>query len=299
VRDEGSSGLIMQRSIWVNALLAVAVAALGAWAYFMPSRDTPVTHPLSALQRSDAASIRIERPGASAVLLVKKEGSWRIAAPFEARGDEARVDQLLGILEARAVHKLAAADLARFELDQPRARLTIAGPAASQSFAFGMVSEVTREQYVRTGDAVYPLSPRYGAALPANPAELISNRLFAPGETPVRIALQSFAVEQEGGKWRQTPPAPDLGQDDFNRWIEEWRNAAAVRVEPHAGGRAAEEIRVELKDRGALALSVLAREPDLVLLRPDEKLRYYIRGDVAMRLLVPPGAAAAGPPSKK
>lgn len=285
----------MTRAYWVNALLAVTAIALGAWVYFAPGRGAPAEHPLSAIKRSEAASIRIERPGAKPVLLEKGNGSWRITAPFAARGNEARIEQMLEILEAKAAHRLAAADLARFELDQPRARLTIGG----QSFSFGMVSPITREQYVQTGDAVYPVSPRYGAALPASAADLVSTRLFGPGEAPVRIALKSFAVEQEGGKWRQTPPAPDLGQGDFNRWVEEWRNAAAVRVEPHAGGKPLEEIRVELQNRGALSLGVLSREPDLVLLRADEKLRYHIRGDVAMRLLAAPGAAAATPPAKK
>jgi hypothetical protein len=115
----------------------------------------------------------------------------------------------------------------------------------------------------------------------------------------VRIALKSFVVEQNGGQWRRAPAAPDLGQDDFSRWVEEWRNAASVRVEPHTGGKPAEEIRIELKERGPLALGVLSREPDLVLLRPDEKLKYYVRGDVAMRLLAGPGAAAANPAARK
>jgi hypothetical protein len=281
----------MQRSIWVNALLAIFAAALGAWVYFAPPRDTPVEHPLSSIKPAEAASMRIERPGGTSLVLEKANGSWRVTAPFQARGNEARVEQILAILEAKSAHKLPAADLARFELDQPRARLTISGPAAGQSFAFGMVSEITREQYVLTADAVYPVSPRYGAVLPASPADLVSSRLFAPGETPVRIALKAFAVEQHGGQWRQIPAAPDLGQADFNRWVEEWRSASAVRVEPHAGGQPVEEIRIDLKDRGTLALGVLSREPDLVLLRPDEKLRYAIRGDVAMRLLAGPGAA--------
>lgn len=289
----------MQRSIWVNALLAVIVVALGAWVYFTPSREASAEHPVSALKPADATSVRIERPGARPVLLDKAQGGWRMTAPFPARGHEGRIEQLLGILEARAAHKLSAGDLSRFELDQPRVRLTIAGPGNGQSFAFGMVSEVTREQYVQTDGAVYALSPRYGAALPANPGDLISNRLFGPGETPVRIAMKSFAVEQRDGQWRQTPAAPDLRQEDYQRWVEEWRNAAAVRVDAHAGGKAADEIRIELKDRGELSLGVLSREPDLVLLRPDEKLRYSIRGDVAMRLLVPPGAAPAQPPTKK
>lgn len=289
----------MRRSIWINALLAAVAVALGAWVYFTPSRDAPVEHALSTLKRAEAVSIRVERPGAPPVLLQKAGATWRITTPFQARGNEARVEQLLGLLDARSAHKLPAVELARFELDKPRARLTIAASAAGQSFDFGMVNEITREQYVHTSGAVYPLSPRYGAALPAGPADLISTRLFGPDEAPVRIAMQSFTVELRDGRWRQVPEAPDLGQEDLSRWIEEWRNVAAVRVEPHAGGKTAGKIAIVLKDRGELGLGILSREPDLVLFRADERLAYYIRGDVAMRLLVPPGAAPAKPPAKK
>jgi len=45
-----------------------------------------------------------------------------------------------------------------------------------------------------------------------------------------------------------------------------------------------------LKGGAELALGLLAREPELVLLRADEKLQYHFRADAAKRLLSPPGA---------
>ena len=277
----------MQRSTWVNVLLGAAVAALGAWAYFKPAHDTRTGHPLSALIQAEARSIRIERAGEKPIVLEKRGGAWHLLAPFRARGNEARVRQLLELLEAQAQHKLGATDLGRFELDAPQARVTIAG----QTFSFGMVNRVTREQYVQTGGAVYAISPVYGAAVPARPSDLVSGRLFGPGETPVSIDVGTFSVGLRGGKWRQTPPAPDLGQDDYLRWLEGWQQASAARVEPHAGGKPLGNIGVRLKDGGALTLGVLARDPELVLLRSDEKLEYHFRGEAAMRLLAPPGAA--------
>jgi hypothetical protein len=162
-----------------------------------------------------------------------------------------------------------------------------------------MVNPVTREQYVLTGGAVYAVSPRYGAALPAGAAELASRQLFGTGEIPIRIGLKTFTVEQRDGKWRQTPAASDLSQDDFVRWVDEWRRAAALRVEPQGKGKPLAEIRVQLTGGAELALGLLAREPELVLLRADEKLQYHFRADAAKRLLSPPNAAAEVPAAKK
>ena len=269
-----------------NAVLLAAVVALAAFIHFKPAKDAAVEHPLSALKPAESRSIRIERAGARPIALDRKQDSWIITMPFAARADDFRVRQLLEILEARAANRLAAADLARFELERPAVQVTVDG----QSFGFGMVNPVTREQYVLTGGAVYAVSPRYGAALPASAAELASRQLFGTGEIPIRIGLKTFTVEQRDGKWRQTPAASDLSQDDFVRWVDEWRRAAAVRVEPQGKGKPLADIRVQMTGGAELALGLLAREPELVLLRADEKLQYHFRADTAKRLLSSPGA---------
>ncbi|MBI3041439.1 MAG: DUF4340 domain-containing protein [Betaproteobacteria bacterium] len=280
----------MSRVAWLNAALFAVVAALGTFVYFKPAKDAPADYPLSALKPAEAKTIRIERTGAAPMVLEQKQNAWFLVAPFAARGEEAHLQRLLEMLEARSAHRLAATDLARFGLDAPQARVTIGG----QAFGFGMVSPVAREQYVLTNGAVFAVHPRYGTALPARAAELASRRLFGPGETPVRVALADFTVEQRDGKWRQTPDAKDSSQDDFAKWIEAWRNATALQVEPHAGAKPPSEIRIALKEGGALTLGLLAREPQLVLLRPDEKLQYYFRPEIAKRLLSPPDAARDG-----
>jgi hypothetical protein len=285
----------MSRAWRRNAALLAAIIALAAFIHFKPAKDAPVEHPLSALKPAESRSIRIERAGAQPILLERKQDSWIITAPFTARADDLRVRQLLEILEARAANRLAAADLARFELERPAVQVTVDG----QSFGFGMVSPVAREQYVLTSGAVYAVSPRYGAMLPAGAVELASRQLFGSGEIPIHIRLKTFTVEQRDGKWRQSPAASDLSQDDFVRWVDEWRRAAALRVEPQGKSKPLVEFRVQLKDGGTLTLGLLAREPELVLIRADEKLQYHFRADAAKLLLSPPHAAAEVPAAKK
>jgi hypothetical protein len=276
----------MSRAGWLNALLAATVVALGAFFYFRPAQDAAVEYPLSALKPQEATSLRIERAGAAPILLDRKQDAWFISAPFAARADASRVEQLLAIVEARAVHRLPAGDRGRFGLEQPEARIIVDG----QPFSFGLVSDITREQYVMSGDAVYAVHPRYGAALPVNAVQMASHQLFGADESPVRIALRDFAVEQREGKWTLAPPTGDLSQDDFIRWADEWRLASALRVEPRSAASARDEIKIQLKNGGGFTLGVLSREPELVLARSDEKLQYRFGAETGKRLLSPPGA---------
>lgn len=275
----------MRSSMWLNAALAVIAVALVAFFYFRPAQDAAVEYPLSALKPQEATSLRIERAGAAPILLDRKQDAWFISAPFAARADASRVQQLLAIVEARATYRLPAGDRGRFGLEPPQARIIVDG----QPFSFGMVSDITREQYVLAGDAVYAVHPRYGAALPANADQMASRQLFGADESPVRIALKEFAVEQRDGKWAVAPHSGDLSQDDLLRWVDEWRLASALRVEPRSAARARDEINIQLKNGGGFTLGILSRESELVLARSDEKLQYRFRAELAKRLLSPPG----------
>jgi hypothetical protein len=276
----------MSRAGWLNAALAVIVVALGAFFYFRPARDAPVEYPLSALKLLEATSLRIERADAAAIVLEKKQDAWFISAPFAARADASRVQQLLAIIEARAAHRLPDGDRGRFGLAPPQARVIVDG----QPFSFGMVSDITREQYVMAGGAVYAVHARFGAALPVDAVQMASRQLFGADESPVRVALRDFAVEQRDGKWTLAPRPGDLGQDDLLRWVDEWRLASALRVEPRSAAKARDEIKIQLKNGGGFTLGVLSRDPELVLVRSDEKLEYRFRAELAKRLLSPPGS---------
>jgi hypothetical protein len=269
----------------VNAVLLVAVVALGAFVYFKPRSDTPVSHPLSTLQANQVKHIRIERKGDPPVVIERNGDTWFITAPVPAQADAFQVQRLLAILDATSAHRLAATDFTRFDLDRPLVRLTIDG----EQFSFGAVNAVTREQYVLAGGAVYAIAPRYGAMMPVNIAHLIRKQLFASNESPVRFEFRDFTVAQSAGRWRVSPPISELSQDDVNRWVDSWRHAAALRAEPHSGGMPLDAVKMELKDGRTLTLDILQKGSEFVIARPDEKLRYHFAAETAKQLLAPPG----------
>lgn len=277
----------MQRNWIALAVLLTIVAALGALAYFKPRGAGTGGHALSTLRPADAMSIRIERGEEPVIALEKREGRWRISAPLAADADDFHVQRVLAILEARPANRLAAVDLARFELAQPRAKLTIDG----QSIAFGAINAVTREQYVLAGDAVYSVVLNYGAALPADVSKLIAKQPIGEHEVPVRLAFGKFLLEKHAGAWRLSPSTGDAAQDDLNRWVDAWRHAYALRAEPYDGRTPQEEIAIELSGGEKLTLGILQQEPEIILARPDRKLQYVFSAEAGKRLLTPPGEA--------
>lgn len=274
----------MSRAAWLNTALAVVIAALGAFLYLKPVRDTADEFPLSTLKPEEARSLRIERAGAEPIVLERRPAGWFVTAPLAARADGSRVQRLLAIAQARAAHKLPAGDPGRFGLAPPQARVVVNGHA----FGFGLVNEITREQYVMSGDAVYAVHPRFGMALPARPADAASRQLFGPDEVPERFEAGRFTVAQQGGRWTLVPDAGELSQDDLIRWVDEWRLASALRVGPRSALKAREKIEIQLTHGATFTLEVFSRDPELVLARSDEKLQYHFRTELAQRLLSPP-----------
>lgn len=285
----------MSRLAFANLALLIAVTGAGLWVYVKPAREALTMHVLSARSPPQASKIRIERDGHPAIVLDREGERWRLALPVSAEADAHEVERVLAILTARAVERYPAVDLDRYELARPGLRLSI----DDESFAFGMANPVSGEQYVLARDAVYPIAPRYGAALPLDAMQLVRRRLLSTAEIPWRIETGEFAVALQDGKWRLTPEGGTASEDQLARWVENWQLAAAMRVAPLAEPRPAlGELRVVLKGGGSVALTVVQREPELVITRRDENLQYHFPSATAQRLLSSPGARDRPPASK-
>ena len=252
----------MSRRPWLNALLARRRRRAGRLRLLQAGAGCARRAcPAPALKSAEVDVHPDRARGRSADIVLEKKAG-RLVHHRAARGARRRAAGAAAARDRRGEVRAPPAGrpiCARFELEQPAARMTLDG----QVFSFGMVNAVTREQYVMTGDAVYAVQPalRRGAA-GRTPADLASRQLFGAGEIPVRIELKEFTVEQRDGKWTLAPaPADELSQDDLVRWVDEWRLASAMRVEPHVGGKTAgRTIKVQLKNGGELhARRALAR----------------------------------------
>jgi hypothetical protein len=152
---------------------------------------------------------------------------------------------------------------------------------------------MSREQYVLTQDGIYPVWLRYGTLLPKSVLQLVSPQLFAPDEAPVAFDFDAFRLVQQDGKWQLTPPAADASQDDFNRWVDEWRLATALAAQPPSNRKPLTTVRIKLKTGVDVAVAVVQREPQFVVKRSDQPFEYRFSAEAAQRLFARPAAVTA------
>jgi len=276
----------MKPRIWLNLALLLAAAGLATLLYFKPQSNAPGEYRLSMLQASDIKSITIDKP--AELSLEKRDHGWVITRPFTARADTFQVERLLEILSATSQQRFPANDLARFDLDQPQARLTL----GKQAFSFGALNPLTAEQYVATAENIYLVSPRYGSAVAVSPNNYLNHLLLANNEIPTGFDLPGYKLARVNGAWSVTPAPAELSQDQLNRFADEWRNAYSSISKPAYPAPGTEQIRIMLDNGSGVLLHVLQRLPQLVLLRDDEMIAYHFPGDVAKRLLDPFAAAS-------
>jgi len=277
------------RKSWITlGVMLALIAGLGLWIWLRPADVKSSRERVSTLAPGSARELRVEWPGKPAVAMKKESGAWRIVAPHAGRADTLQVERILSLLEGTSELSLPATDLERFELDHPRARVTVDG----QTYAMGGINPVTGGVYLQRGDKVLLLESRYAGVIPAQPAALNDRRLLGAQEAPVAFSFPQFKVTQQDGKWKVTPGDADMSQDDVLHWVERWQLASALRAEPFEGRAPASHIGLELRDGRSIAIGVAELEGEIAFTRYDEHMRYYFFVNAARRLLAPPGAPA-------
>jgi hypothetical protein len=270
----------MKRSWWLNAVLAAMVAALGAFVFLRPHGE--IDYRLSELSAAEVTRIRLGLSGQPEIVLERRQSDWQMTAPLAARVDAAQVQRFLAVLGAKSRERYPATGLARFDLSEPYARLSLNDAV----LGFGGVNEMTREQYVMSGDYVYPVELRYGAALPKEPLQIASRQLFGAGEAPVTLELSDFTIGENDGRFESKPAW--ICDGDCASWLAAWRLATATRVAPAPAKKPLATVRARCKNGNDVTLSILQREPEFVLARSDAKLAYFFPTDAGRRLLAPP-----------
>jgi hypothetical protein len=275
------------RKSWITlGVLLACVTALGVFVWLKPAKQTHAQHAVSTLKPADARTLRITRKGKPLAALEKRGTEWFLTEPLAAPADASQVSRLLALLEARSSTRYAPGDAAKFDLDTPQVEIAI----NDQRFAFGAINNVTRDQYVLTRDQVYPLELRFGAAIPNDAVALLRRTPLAPGDTPQRFEFGAFSVAYDGKKWITTPATGDGSQDDYNRWVAQWREGSALRTELATDRVVQQTLQVTLQDGRKLLLGVVQTEPELIVRRADLGLQFVFVGDIGAQMMAPPGA---------
>lgn len=288
--NDSTSREPLARRWWLNLALLVVVAGLGLFAWYHSQQVPKDTRPrLTDLSPDAVQTVDIQRAGQPEVQLARRDGDWRLLAPITARADAFAVKSLLRLLHAPVESSITPkdSDLARYGLEPPKLTVRLNGG----TIEFGERHPLKNEQYVKFGSAVRLISSQYYAQAAAPYTNLIDSRLIEAGRKLVSIKLPDFTLTLKDGAWVREPSIEALSSDRINAFVDEWQHARALQVEEHSGDEKVQEtvvVGLTNPDGGSATLNigVLAREPELILYRADEKLEYHFPKDTAQRLLV-------------
>lgn len=289
----------MGKRTLLNLWLAVALVAL-VWVVWQEPGHAPqpAAVKLTALTPDAISKIVITNRNGS-ITLSKHNAEWGLVEPIKVAANPVRIDNLLQLLQAESVTRFSATgrDLTQFGLDKPTLRLRL----NDTELLFGGVTPVDRQRYVKLGDAIHLIADRYLFDLTADAAAYVSRDLVPHGKNIVAVELPDVKLSHaDKGEWTMTPADKGISQDAMQRLVNEWRDAQALRVAPY--DKRSEQGAVVIRLDGEpqpLRYQVIARNPELILARPEIGMQFYLGAEQAGRLLdMGKSAVAAVAPNK-
>ncbi|MEQ1439229.1 DUF4340 domain-containing protein [Fontimonas sp. SYSU GA230001] len=264
--------------------MGLAAAALGLAVAVWVSREKPEQHPpLSPIAESDLHSIVIAHPDAKTIRLEKQNDQWRLVEPVNAPTDALEVSSLTGLARREVLRSLPLGEVqpAELGLDPPRFTVRL----NDFELAFGDTEPIEYRRYVKADARVALISDPPGAALDADYSDLVSKDLLPAGVVIQRIEVPGLSVRRtdDGAGW--TADAADAGPEALTAFADAWKHARAMwNARIPDGAPAGEAVRI-VTDTGEIQLRVAAREPQLLIDRPDYGLRYTLSKADADKLL--------------
>ncbi len=271
----------------LNLALVLLVAVLALVAVYKPgARQEPPGTPLTALKAEAIERVRIVRAGRPEIRMEKQADRWHLVAPRAARANRFRMGDFTGLAEARAsAHFAAGTDLGQYGLDRPLATVFL----NDVEIRFGALHPLSSEVYVLHAGEVKLLPAALLRAATVPLEDLFDAGLLEEDAKVVALQLPGFRLRQsDTGGWVRSPELQGLGSDQINRFVDEWRYARALAVNPASARIGRERITITVREGDAthdVAFMVVARRPELVLRRLDEQLDYHFPSETASRLL--------------
>lgn len=274
----------MNKRNLVNLVLLLAVAGLGLLAWLEPGKDAaPAPVKITALDPTTVQRIRIERPN-DTVEMVRSEARWRLSAPVTAPANSIRADTIANIatIESLSQQAIAGLDLAAYGLAEPKARLWLDDTLID----FGGSTPLDNRRYVRVGDTLHLIPDLRYYQLIGHWTGYLSLRLLDEGTALERIDLPQLTLVNQEGSWLPEPKPNQWSADAATALAQRWLNVQALEVQEHKDAVHGDEVHLHLSGQEQpVRFIIAAREPDLVLVRPDLGLAYHLVASQAQELL--------------
>lgn len=282
----------MTARAWLNIVLLAALAGLAAVAWLRPGQTPPEEAHLLKPDLDAIDRIVIERAARPAIRFERRNERWWLTSPIEIRASEVRVGSLLE-LTIKTSHSRYDADsleLARYGLAEPPVTVRLDNMAV----AFGRINPVNQRRYVRVGDTVHLINDVL-LDLETSGAAAYAATALLPEDANIRaLRLPDIEITRaKGGAWTSSPT--ELPQRVIKTTLRSWRNTSAFRVSAYEKKPSRNRVTVGVEDGAEIVFDVTAREPELILARPDLRLQYHLPTEATESLLNPVSGSVSDP----
>ena len=261
----------------LNLALVVAVAILAALGYFRPGIKLPGAKvELIAQKAAEIHDIRIELPGQKPTEMVRADRSWQLTSPLKMPADPNLVRTLLDYLDVESMARFpaAGADLAKYGLDKPKAKLWLDG----SEYDFGGLQPVDNLQYVLADGTIHLVNGALFYRIAHDGYSWIDKGLLPAGAhiTALQLPRTTLSLDKQG-QWQVAPADASVSGDDIQRLIAAWEEDLAISVAPIGKGQEEGEVSLSLANSAEPMRFAILKDPDfLVLARPDLGLQYEV-----------------------
>lgn len=285
----------MNRRNLLNLGLLLLIAVLVLLVIYQPGIDQPTGQPaLIELDREAVDHILIRRTDAEDIELERDDrGAWQLRQPLAIGASEFRVDSLLRVTASKSLGRFAAdgVSLADYQLAQPQVELVL---NRSHRIAFGGKTPLDHRRYVLFDGNVHLINDTLYYHLIGDVATFVRQRPLPEGAAISALELPQFSLMWHDQRWQLEPADDAVSADHITRLLDGWKYASAMQVKGY-DGRSGEAVTVTLEGKSSpLNFLLTAREPDLVLARPELGLQYHFPAESAAELLALPAAEPDG-----
>jgi hypothetical protein len=273
----------------LNLALALLVVLLGAVVWLRPGLEPEVAPAaIMALEPEQVSSINITRLQDAPLGFRKKDDAWFIDSDLAIPADAFQVRAILALLKATSVrsYPAEAIDLVGPGLDPPQASIMFNGTRV----AIGGIEPIDKLRYIRTGETIHLVEDRYQHLLNAGFNNFVQRQLLPEGASIIALQLPGLALQlQDSVNWQLEPENLDAGADAINALVNNWLRASALYVRRMEPGEYDSTISLTLKgENEPVVFTLISREPDLVLARPEWGIQYHLTADAGQELLALP-----------
>lgn len=275
----------MKKPLRNNLILLLIVIGLIILLYLPPHE--PEIQP--ATQRFDIAAesvttIRLDRGANDQVVLQKQAGQWWMTSPRKWPANHSRVQSLLKLLQQTHYGQFSAQaqDLSNYGLQTPLASIHF----DQTTFNFGSTEQLNHRRYLQYRQEIYMIDDRGFYNVIALMPRYLSNRLLGEDEKIIALTLPGLSLTQKDGKWQSSQN--EFHADDIVRLLQDWQTASALSVDIDEKSEIKDKPVIELRlntQDAPISFAIIQRQPDLLLLRLDNRLLYQLHPHQAHQLL--------------